>query len=251
MKVICLVPSITETLIYCGVNVVGRSRFCIHPENKVSSIKKVGGTKEVDWQQASQLAPDIVILDKEENTLAMAESCPFEYIALHITKIDDVALELNRLAQTLRNKALQEIALRWQQLTSQSKPSTPIKLPNIPGVIEWWIEPSSQAQLEYLIWKDPYMAIGENTFIRSVLEFCGLGHYLSSQPEKYPKIELDQLSKSATCLLFSSEPFPFERYKKEMQSLGFACGLVDGEKFSWYGIRSLMFLEQLQDSQAK
>ena len=65
MRVICLVPSLTETLIECGVNVVGRTRFCIHPKDRVEQIAKVGGTKGVNWERCAQLEPDLVVFDRE------------------------------------------------------------------------------------------------------------------------------------------------------------------------------------------
>ncbi|WP_428610259.1 helical backbone metal receptor, partial [Sedimenticola sp.] len=76
MRVVSLIPSITESLIDCHVNLVGRSRFCIHPVPQVGHIPVVGGTKQVDWQAMACLAPDLVVLDREENTREMAESCP-------------------------------------------------------------------------------------------------------------------------------------------------------------------------------
>ncbi|MDP6374701.1 MAG: helical backbone metal receptor [Pseudomonadales bacterium] len=68
MKVVSLVPSLTETLPACGVEVVGRTRYCVHPAGFVSDIAVVGGTKGVNWQKVADLAPDLVVMDKEENT---------------------------------------------------------------------------------------------------------------------------------------------------------------------------------------
>ena len=48
MKIISLVPSITETLIDFSLTnqqIIGRTKFCIHPKNIVQNIKIVGGTK--------------------------------------------------------------------------------------------------------------------------------------------------------------------------------------------------------------
>lgn len=243
MKVICLVPSITETLIDCGVTLIGRSRFCIHPESKVSSIPKVGGTKDINWEKISHLHCDLVILDKEENTLAMAENCPFNYIALHITNISNVSTELLRLAKRLNNNRLRDIAQRWSLVAQH--PAQPISLEKIPAMIEWWKKPVQQTQILYLIWRDPWMAIGNNTFIQSVMDHCGLQHARIENSQKYPSIDLNSFNPKETILLFSSEPYPFKKYQQEMCSLGFCCGLVDGEKYSWYGIRSLKFLESL------
>ncbi|WP_046859035.1 helical backbone metal receptor, partial [Sedimenticola thiotaurini] len=239
MRLVSLVPSITETLIDCQANLVGRSRFCIHPEEAVRKLPSVGGTKQVDWAAMAHLEPELVILDKEENTLEMAESCPYPYLALHITRVEDVASEFRRLAERIDSGALQRVAQRWERVSSGAGRHYPLQ--SLPGVIEWWRPPTTQSRVEYLIWRDPWMAIGEGTFIHSMLQRMGV----ESVPhgEKYPKIELTALNPRETALLFSSEPFPFQRYRDELRALGYACGLVDGESYSWYGTRSLRFLE--------
>ena len=245
MNIICLVPSITETLIACDVKLVGRSRFCIHPSPQVETIVKVGGTKDIDWEKCRPLRPDLIVLDKEENTLQMAESCPWEYIALHISNIADVSGELLKLAKKINSKRLEQTANRWQLLSTKTR--TSISLNAIPGIIQWWKKPIHQTQVEYLIWKDPWMAIGEDTFIQSVLDYVGLEGARIKHADKYPQIDLNKHAAEDTCLLFSSEPFPFERYKKELVEMGYSCGLIDGEKYSWYGVRSLQFLENLAE----
>jgi len=239
MRLISLIPSITETLIDCNANLVGRSRFCIHPEPRVREIPPVGGTKRVDWASMASLKPDLVILDKEENTREMAEGCPYPYLALHITRVEDVAPEFLRLAERIDNVALRLVAWRWEQAGQLA--GKHYALQSLPGIIEWWRTPTGQVRAEYLIWRDPWMAIGEGTFIHSMLD--RMGARLIPHAEKYPKIELADLDPRETALLFSSEPFPFQRYRDELLELGYACGLIDGESYSWYGTRSLRFLE--------
>ena len=59
-------------LIEAGIEVVGRTRFCIHPREKIKNIPAVGGTKNVDWQKVNELKADLLILDQEENPKWMA-----------------------------------------------------------------------------------------------------------------------------------------------------------------------------------
>ena len=248
LKIVSLVPSITETLIECKVNLVGRSRFCIHPADKVNRIKKVGGTKDIDWQKVIDLKADLVILDKEENTLEMAQSCPVDYFPLHIQSVHDVAPELEKLSNVIASRELKLIANRWENLLKNK--SFTHNLAELPGVVEWWRTPQDAKEFIYLIWKDPWMAAGENIFIQSVLELIGVEKQRVKFNEKYPVINLEDFSPSETLLLFSSEPFPFHNFKQELLELGFPCALVDGELFSWYGIRSLQFLESLAASKS-
>ncbi len=243
MRVICLVPSITETLIECGVEVVGRTRFCVHPVEQVKTIEKVGGTKDINWERCKALKPDLVIFDREENLKEMADSCPFPWVAAHITSVNNISAELIKLSETLVNTALHDVAMRWRAVAQTQQQDTPIN--KIPGMLEWWRKPKTQSSLVYLIWRDPWMAIGEDTFIQSMLDQVGLQQARMEVGSKYPQVNLEDYDPAKTTLLFSSEPFPFARQKEELIDLGYSCGLIDGELYSWYGVRSLKFLESL------
>lgn len=234
MRVICLVPSLTETLIEAGVNVVGRTRFCIHPAEKVKNIPIVGGTKNIDWDKVQSLQANIIILDKEENPKSFADQSPIPFIATHIQDISTCIFSLKHLAQQLQTPLLDEFAARFEFL----KPKK-ISLNQFAN----WITNAREntSALEYIIWKDPIMAVSKNTFIGSVLKM--LGHEPPDHATKYPKLP-DQLNEKTT-YLFSSEPFPFAKNKNWIQSQNAPAALVDGESFSWFGIRSLRFLESL------
>jgi ABC-type Fe3+-hydroxamate transport system substrate-binding protein len=69
-RIISLVPSISELLFYLGLeeNVVGITKFCVHPRQKVKAITKVGGTKNFRTDIIERLSPDLIIANKEENT---------------------------------------------------------------------------------------------------------------------------------------------------------------------------------------
>jgi hypothetical protein len=120
----------------------------------------------------------------------------------------------------------------------------------LPGVVEWLLPPIGQAigPYTYLIWRDPWMAIGAGTFIASMLSAVGLpgdqlctGDSPSGNP-RYPVIEPASLP-PGTVLLASSEPYPFHRKRESLLGLERPAAIVDGEAFSWFGVRSLAFLE--------
>ena len=245
MRVICLVPSLTETLIDSGITVVGRTRFCIHPEQLVAGIPVVGGTKEINWEKCLHLNPDLVVMDREENTLAMAESCPFPWHATHIKSIQDVARELFELADLTQKDSLRTIAKDW--LALESLPDTNTRsLSDLPGVINV-IGKSEQIEqrVEYMIWREPWMAIGHGTFIHSVLKKIGLGDKVMDRQTSYPDLSAETFPVPNTTYLFSSEPFPFTRYQDELETLGINGAIVDGELYSWFGVRSLRLLSEV------
>jgi ABC-type Fe3+-citrate transport system substrate-binding protein len=242
-KILSLVPSWTETLLECGLNVVGRTRFCIHPEGLVKNIPAVGGTKNFKMDEVLKLKPDFVILDKEENRKEMAEILQENGIQLlvsHVTSINDAISFIRETGKILDNKKLQELAesyseisLKKMSLKKFSESAVLSSTENIPT-----------ENLAYVIWKNPYMCISSETFIADVLLRFGLKlkDLRQDSGERYPAVQETQL-KELFCL-FSSEPYPFSKEFKSLIENGFRGALVDGEKISWYGIRNFRFLKE-------
>lgn len=246
MRVVSLVPSWTETLLHCGVNVVGRTRFCVHPRELVGAVPAVGGTKDLKLEELIALKPDLVLVDKEENLPFMAETHGWQTLITHVEKADDVPEELERLARTLGNEALGGLAGEWrEELEHPAYPAARIE--NLPGVLEWIRRPDSEPEtIVYLIWRGPWMSVSRNTFVGSMLSQVGYGGRLPPFEQKYPKIDLGAFDPKKTLLLFSSEPYPFGHKKQELLGLDFPAALVDGEAYSWFGLRSLRFLQGLR-----
>lgn len=243
ITVVSLVPSWTETLLECGVNVIGRTRFCIHPSQEVEHIPVVGGTKEADWDKIKSLEPDFVLMDKEENTKEMYDECPCPIITTHVEGIKDVAKALVDMSEKFQNEKLFNLAGRWQSI--DQAPTFAVKdLNKLPGLIQWVRHPDRKIQkIIYIIWKNPWMTVSKNTFISSVLTKLGIEKYLMDFDEKYPEIDLEDYNSDSTLLLFSSEPYPFQKKIAEIQTLPFPSLIVNGECYSWFGMRSLIFLE--------
>lgn len=239
MRVVCLVPSWPETLIEAGVDVCGRTRFCIHPKESVTSIPIVGGTKEVDWEKIKNLRPDLIILDQEENPKQFSEKSAFPWLATHVTDLESARNEMFRLGEVLKNKQLQTWADEWDQLLSQ--PCGPWNPDQVPGEIEKIHgQRASSHRILYVIWKNPWMVVNHKTFIASVLEFLGADLAEIPNEKNYPEVDEDFLKKYQ--LLFSSEPFPFHKKENELRASGLSGHIVDGESYSWFGIRSLRFI---------
>ncbi|MBT8115505.1 MAG: hypothetical protein KJP04_08995 [Arenicella sp.] len=243
MRVVCLVPSLTETLLECGVNVVGRTRFCIHPAAQVRSIPIVGGTKGVDWSRCNDLNPDLVVMDREENQKAMAEECPCAWHATHVTSVDNVGSELHRLAEAVSSARLANHGNDWDELAE--RPQKTLSAPaQLPGLMQIVSEPAANyRKLEYIIWRNPWMAVGTDTFIHSMLEKLGAAAFLKQHQQRYPVLDEGAMTDPETFYLFSSEPYPFGKHISQLRSSGLQGALVDGECYSWFGIRSYHFLK--------
>jgi hypothetical protein len=250
-RIVSFVPSWTETLVEAGANVVGRTRFCIHAPK---SIPAVGGTKDFNLERIKELEPDLFVLDREENTRPMADA--LEGVAplfvSHVRNVADMPGELKALALAIQEgggaeavvSRLNDLAVRYEQVLAL--PPRSFSLPDFPGLMEWvGRKPEAHENFEhvlYAIWKDPWMAAAEETFIASMLASIGLQPSMI-WPKKlgaYPQFELEKLP-PRTLVLLSSEPYPFHKRKPEIP--GSLVAIVDGESFSWFGIRALRFLE--------
>ena len=256
MRVISMVPSWTETLLACGFDVVGRTRYCIHPDPKIKAIPIVGGTKNVDWKKVSSCQADLLLLDKEENPESMAKESPLAYFATHVSGIGGIHSEIEAMADRLAKAGepavrLRDLARRWAEIEK----AAPLRLKSweeLPGVEDWIRKPDSvPARVAYVIWREPWMAAAPGTFIASVLAKLGLPtasvfpFVEGATPQaRYPSFELKDVPED-TVFLFSSEPFPFRKKRAELAALSRPAAIVDGECFSWFGLRSLEFLEKV------
>lgn len=244
VRVVCLVPSWTETLLEASVKVVGRTRYCIHPKNKVMSIPAIGGTKNLNLKLVLELNPDFVLLDHQENTQEMAQQLSHAGIKLIVTDVTDeesLIIALRNLSFEFNAPELAQMADRYQRL-KQIDAGKFLKNILLEGEVETVLQALSDgSHFEYLIWKNPYMVIGQQTFIAANLKQIGI-HLTRNQ--KYPEVTESDL-KNAFCL-FSSEPFPFAKDYNLWKQQGFSGAFVDAEKISWFGIRNLKFLESSQ-----
>ncbi len=248
MRVVSLVPSLTETLVDCGVDVVGRTRFCVHPKQVVADIPVVGGTKDVSWELCEALKPDLVVMDREENTLPMAESCPYPYHATHVTSVDSIGGEMLSLGERLGSLPLQKLGKDWQKLADM--PDLDFRgWGELPAILDRvGARTSGFKRIEYMIWCNPWMAVGRQTFIGSMLKKTGLAAYLPDHEKPYPELSESEAPDPETFYLFSSEPYPFGRHVDALTEAGFHGVLVDGEFYSWFGSRSFRLLKQFMET---
>ncbi|MBC7465808.1 MAG: hypothetical protein H7256_07435 [Bdellovibrio sp.] len=240
-KIISLVPSWTETLVAAGVNVVGRTRFCIHPDHIAKNIPTVGGTKALDIEKIKHINPDYILVDKQENTLEMAEeikAAGFKMFITDVTDFSSVIGSLKFLSRSLENEALNDMANRYQAVSGPGAQLDPGKF-FLQSVLKGAItELNFVRDYAYVIWKNPFMVVGDTTFIAENYNLVGIEFKVE---QKYPQVD-EQSLRQKFCF-FSSEPFPFLDHYDALIQQGFKGVVVDGEKLSWYGIRNLRFLE--------
>ena len=230
-RIISLVPSLTELLYDLGLDeeVVSITKFCVHPEIWFKTKTRIGGTKNIDIEKIQSLQPDLVIANKEENVKEQIEALQ-NFTKVYVSDVSNLGDAINmidELGKLVNKKAkasliIKEIERKFLQLQH-------INQPKIPAA--------------YLIWREPYMTIGGDTFINDMMQYCGFENIFKDQL-RYPETNVEELNKlSCKILLLSSEPFPFkQKHIDELQPLlqDTKIILVDGEMFSWYGSRLLL-----------
>lgn len=225
-RIVSLVPSLTELLyhLHLSEEVVGITKFCVHPSHWHRTKTRVGGTKNVQLQKVQQLQPQLVLAAKEENLKEQVEPirnyCPV-YTSNVVTLNDALQLIGDIGALTGRTKNALQLAKEIQ---------TAFAAVNI----------EKRYRALYLIWKDPWMGAGYDTFINSMLQAAGFTNVLHNR-SRYPALtpaEMQALQPDV--VLLSSEPYPFqEKHIDEVKKILPQSNvlLADGTYFSWYGSR--------------
>jgi len=228
------VPSQTEFLSEIGLDkeVVGITKFCIHPKSWFKIKTRVGGTKTVSFDKIKELQPDLIIANKEENTQSEIE----ELQKLYTVYISDIfSLEDNYQMMT-------DIGVMTNKEVETKKIVSNIKS-NFEGLKQL------NKRVLYLIWRKPYMVAGQNTFINHLLSKCGFTNGFEKENSRYNEISIDEIAELNLDFIFlSSEPYPFkEKHIAELQEITNAkVILVDGEMFSWYGSRLTKFKDYFE-----
>lgn len=241
MRIVSLVPSLTEYLWALGLTdeVVGITKFCVHPKEWYENKTRVGGTKQLNISKIKQLEPELIIANKEENTKEAIEQLQkeFKVVLTDILHIDGALQALSTIGKAVDKEQ------QAQQLIAEIK----VRFSQQKGLFK------GQTFL-YFIWKDPYFLVGKDTYIHSFLSHFGLKNACAL--ERYPSLEdwknhVETADKAPTYIFLSSEPFPFESKHIEQVQVLFPASqiiLIDGEMCSWYGSRMLeaaAYMQQL------
>ena len=235
-RIISLVPSQTELLfdLGCDEEIVGRTKFCIHPSDKIDAVSKIGGTKNFKLEVIDELQPDLIIGNKEENYQEGIEALQTKY-PVWMSDIEDLSDALDMIKQIGQ---VVDKASRAEAIAEQIQSDF--------DAIER-LSPLKKAL--YFIWQDPYMVTGAGTFINEMLPLAGCENLVTQQ--RYPTLAAeDIINLNPDVILLSSEPFPFqEKHVAAFQALvpSATIRIVDGEMFSWYGSRLLKSAAYFKD----
>lgn len=227
-RIISLVPSQSELLWDLGLKeeLIGITKFCIHPGDMYETVDRIGGTKQLHLEKIKNLKPDLIIGNKEENEKEQIEALRKEFPVWlsDVNTLDEAMMMIGSVGEmTGKEKEANELAA---SIRTEFKK---IGRENLKG-----------KTVIYLMWYDPLMAAANHTFINAMINELGLVN-ACDHLTRYPALTLDQIKEIDPDYIFlSSEPFPFSH--KHMAQINDACSrskvvFVDGEMFSWYGSR--------------
>jgi ABC-type hemin transport system substrate-binding protein len=209
-RIVSLVPSVTETLLAWGVAPVACTRFCEQP-----GLRHVGGTKDPDVVGITELAPDLVVVDAEENRREDFDAlvaAGLRVHALHVTSVDTALAQLGELAA--------ELGVAWSPALPEPADTDTLRSVFVP------------------IWRRPWMALGGGTFADDLLRRLGLVNVFAPDG-RYPTVTLeDAHCRRPELVLAASEPYPFaERHRAELETVA-PVEFVDGQDLFWWGART-------------
>jgi ABC-type Fe3+-hydroxamate transport system substrate-binding protein len=216
-RVVSLVPSVTESLLEWGIRPIACTRFCEQPE-----LRHVGGTKDPAVGDIVDLAPDLVVLDEEENRREDHDELVASGLAVHVLAVRDLAgldVQMGALAAA--------VGATWEPIGPRPEP-----------------EPRRRAWVP--IWKRPWMALGEPTYGSAVLRALGVSNVAAAEGA-YPEVDpYAARAAGADLVVAPSEPYPFaERHRAELERAATDVRFVDGRDLLWWGTRTRGALERL------
>lgn len=242
-RIVSLVPSQTELLCDLGLesHIVGVTKFCVRPFSLRAEKTIVGGTKAVKMDVIRALRPDIVMANREENTLEIVEALK-AFTRVWVTDVRGIGDNL---------RMIEDFGQLFNVRTQALKIADKIKW-NV-ARFEAFMQARPSRKTAYFIWKDPYMVAGGDTYIDAMLELNKFDNIYRDKG-RYPEIKLGRirLEGDPEVVILSSEPFPFKdqdafeigRYTHHGKTV-----FADGEMFSWHGsrlLKAIPYFEQLQ-----
>ena len=235
MRLVSLCPSLTELVfdLGAGESLIGRTKFCIHPADRVEAVEKVGGTKNPRIDRIIELAPDLVLMNEEENRAEDAAALEKAGLRVH-TSMPTTAAETAAMVRAIgvaiqRSREAEPIAADIERRADRVRRHAG-RYPPI--------------RYACLIWRDPMMTVNDDTFIAGLLALPGGQNVFGARDSRYPTITPSELHDADPLLvLLPNEPFPFQRkHADELSELSRLprdrFRLVDGELLSWHGSRT-------------
>ncbi len=221
VRVVSLVPSVTETLLAWGITPAACTRFCEQP-----ALRHVGGTKDPDVAAVVELEPDLVVMCDEENRREDADALTHAGVDVH----------------SCSPRSVREVGPALEALAAAvgSGPRTP--------PVAFPPQPDLGLQAFVPVWRRPWMTLNGDTYGSSALAAIGVENVYAREGDRYPPTDLATAAALTPDLVVApSEPYPFgPRHVAELEAVA-PVVLVDGRDLFWWGVRTPSALERLRE----
>lgn len=235
-RVVSLVPSLTETVCWLGAadSLVAVTRYCEEPASVVSSLPKVGGTKNPSCDEIIALAPDVVLVNSEENRREDVDHLLEAGLSVFVSYPETVAESARSIA---RLGALMDRQGRANTLAKEIEDACKQSLPR----------PKRRLRMFCPIWRNPWMTFNRRTFGHDLLFSCGADNLTAEREDRYPTVSLEEIARGAPeVVLLPDEPYRFQqRHLEDLRPLAETPAwrderihFVDGKALFWYGPRT-------------
>ena len=244
-RIVSLVPSWTETLFALGLGerVVGVTKFCVAPAERVESLRKVGGTKNPDLRTIATLAPDLVIANAEENRREDVERMRSQRFPVLVTYPRTVPAAVESLLKIGR------LAGREAEAGAMAREITRT-VSEVEADVGVWAKLRLRAFCP--IWKKPWMAFNADTYAHDVLRMMGFNNVYAAAGKRYPATTLDEaIELRPDVVLLPDEPYEFSDKDVDELRMVLPPGLarrvliVSGRDLHWYGVHMVSGLKSL------
>ncbi|MGK8520345.1 helical backbone metal receptor [Nocardia asteroides] len=217
-RVVSLVPSLTEAVaLTCPEVLVAATQWCTHPADL--PVERVRGTKNPDVRRIVELAPDLVLCNKEENRRIDVERLRAAGIPVWVTEIETVDAAMVSLTR-LCVEALGAGVPAWLEEARSA----------------WAAPPPEPARAAVIpVWRNPWMVVGRDTFTGDIARRLGLRLVHADRPDRYPRVTEAELTVGVDIAVLPDEPYVFTEFDGPEAFPDIPVALVEGRALTWYG----------------
>lgn len=217
-RVVSLVPSLTEAIAATAPDaLVGATDWCTHPAEL--DVPRVRGTKNPNLAAVRELAPDVVVANKEENRRLDVERLREAGIEVWVTDIRSVGQALASMDRLFAGLGWEHPA--WLSEAERAWNTGPVPI---------------SRKVCVPIWRDPWMVVGGDNFTNDLLARLGWDNVWASHESRYPTVDLADLdSAGADVVLLPDEPYVFTEQDGPEAFVRTPTVLINGRLITWYG----------------
>jgi iron complex transport system substrate-binding protein len=184
VRIVSLAPSLTETLYALGAEdrLVGDTDYCDYPAD-AQKKPKVGGVINPSLEKIAALHPDLVVMAKEGNLIETVRALDTLGIANYATDahtIDQIISSTQKLADVLN------VSAAGRALTDDLQQRL--------ATLQQKLNGAPPRRVLFIVWPDPLMSVGKNTFVADALRRAGAVSIVDSNQD-WPQVSFEEVAR--------------------------------------------------------